>query len=119
MTWGRRKQTEAAQDILFDASKVDLVSLAADESAVELHIVADGAWTGSDEQIRSLQEKVQTYVGYAVDGQLVAAYPECASMPWRIVIQCRSGGPDPRTADVLARTRQPVQGYGGDLVVNG
>ena len=64
-----------------------------------------------------MQEKIHAYVGFAVDGQIAELYPELASMPWRIVIRCLSGRPDVRTADVLARTIEPVRGHGGDLEV--
>ncbi len=117
MAW-RRKQADGVPDeVLFDGATVDAVSIPADGSAVELHIVADAPWTGSDAQITSLQQKIHTYVGFAADGQLAAAHPEAAGLPWRIVVQCRAGKPDERTADVLGRTRQQVQQYDGDLIV--
>ena len=112
----RRKQSEPSSS-LFDPSKVDLVALSPDETTVELLIVADSGWSGSDEQIRSLQEKIHTYVGFAVDGQLAATCPDVADRPWSIVVQCAGDAPDPRTAEVLERSAEPVRGYGGDLQV--
>jgi hypothetical protein len=103
-------------DTLFDSSTIDLVSLAPGEDAVELVIVSDAPWTGSDEQIASLQEKIHAYVGFAADGQMAATHPEVANLPWRIVVSCAQQ-PDPRTADVLARTAEPVAQYGGALDV--
>ncbi len=102
--------------MLFDPTKVDIVA-AAPDGTTELCIVADAPWSGSDAQIRSLQDKIHAYVGFAVDGQLAQLHPELASMPWRIVIRCLSGRPDVRTADVLARTTEPVRAHGGDLEV--
>jgi hypothetical protein len=114
----RRKGTEpGVNEILFDASKVDLVGEPADRSVVELYIVADIPWSGSDAQIRSLQDKLHAYVSYALDGQMVQMYPELSSRPWRIVIRCLTGPPDPRTADVLSRTVERLHRYGGDLEV--
>jgi len=81
---------------LFDVTKIDLVALSADSSTVCLYNVSDFAWTGSDAQIGSLQAKIQSYVGYALDGQMAAAYPETRDLPWRIVIRCRRGAPDAR-----------------------
>lgn len=77
------------------------MALSPNETTVELVIVADAGWSGSDEQIRSLQEKIHTYVGFAVDGQLTETSPEVADRPWSIVVQCGNTAPDPRTADVL------------------
>lgn len=59
-----------ASDVLFDPTKVDLVASAPDWTTAELYIVADAPWSGSDAQIRSLQDKIHTYVGFAVDGQM-------------------------------------------------
>ncbi len=113
----RRKRDDTQQDVLFDSTRIDVVSVTADGSTVELYIVADALWTGSDEQIRSLQEKIHNYVVFATDGRLAATYAEATGLPWRIVLDCQSGTPDERTADVLARTAGPVQRYGGELVV--
>jgi hypothetical protein len=100
---------------LFDPLKVDAVALSADGQTVELFIVQDMAWTGSDAQIQSLQEKVNTYVSYAVDGGMAPDYPETAVLPWRIVVHAQTGPPDDRTAAVLQRLPDRVQAYGGSL----
>lgn len=104
-------------EALFDASKVDLVAISPDGEFVEVIIVADSPWTGSDAQVMSLQQKIQTYVGFALDGQMVATYPETEGMAWRIVIADRAGPPDVRSADVIARIADKVRQYGGDLLV--
>ncbi len=112
------RRTRAEQEPpLFDPATVDLVALAPDATTVDLMIVADAGWSGSDAQIRSLQEKIQSYVSFAIDGQLVQAYPDVADTPWRIVIDCQAGAPDERTAAIIERTRGPIRNYGGDLEV--
>jgi hypothetical protein len=117
VTLRRRDKRGTDSGVLFDPTKVDLVATAPDGMTAELYIVADAPWTGSDAQIRSLQDKIHNYVGFAVDGQMAQLHPELASIPWRIVVRCLSGRPDGRTADVLARTVEPVRGYGGELEV--
>lgn len=104
------------QEVLFDPSKVDLVSEAAD-GTVELVIVVDSPWTGSDAQLTSLQEKVHSYVSFAVDGGLAESYPEVADRPWRILIQSLCGKPDERTGCVLAGLAERLPSYGGALAV--
>ena len=101
----------------FDPAKIDLVSLNASGDRVRLHIVADSPWTGSDEQLQSLQSKIHNYVGFALDGQLVRSYPETEGMPWEVVIDCQAGQPDPRTREVLNQLTEGVRRHGGDLVV--
>ena len=114
--WKKDRKLPAAE-ALFDASKVDLVAISADGTAAEVVIVNDSAWTGSDAQVMSLQEKVHAYVSFALDGQMIAAFPETEGLAWRIVIADRAGPPDTRSADVIARIRDKVRQYGGDLLV--
>jgi hypothetical protein len=101
----------------FDPGKVDLVSIPKSGSVVDLHIVQDNAWIGSDDQLTTLQQKINNYVSFAVDGALLANYPETAGLPWRIVIVSREGQPDPRTSFVLDQITSAVRQYGGELVV--
>ena len=112
-----RRERARKPEFLFDAAKVDLVSLTPDEETVDLYIVQAHAWTGSDAQLRSLQEKVHTYVGYAADGGLTRDYPEVEGLPWRIVLDCQTGDPDLRTSEMLAALIEPLKRYGGVLRV--
>jgi hypothetical protein len=70
-----------ASDVLFDPTKVDIVACAPDGTTAELYIVADAPWSGTDAQVRSLQDKIHAYVRFAVDGQMAQLHPELASMP--------------------------------------
>lgn len=83
--------------------------------AVALFIFERDGWTGSDEQLTSLQEKIHTYVGYALDGQMSLDYPDTAGLPWRIVIESQAGPPDDRSAEMIDRLSEPVRRHGGDL----
>lgn len=110
MRLGKRKQ----EDQLFDPSKVDLVSIAAD-GTVELGLVQANAWTGSEAQVNSFQEKIQTYVSYAVDGGMVEAYPQTQGLPWRIVVHSQAGDPDPNTQHVIGALATRLSAYGGAI----
>lgn len=101
----------------FDPASVDVVALSPDRSTVDLVIVQSGEWTGSDTQLESLQAKIQSYVGYALDGQLVEQYPEVEGLPWRIVIDCQTGPPDALASAVFAHVAQVLPTYGGSLDV--
>jgi hypothetical protein len=79
--------------------------------------VSDSPWTGSNAQLQSLQEKIHNYVSFALDGQLVQAYPETTGLAWEIVIDCQKGMPDPRSAQFLDQIREAVRSYGGELQV--
>jgi hypothetical protein len=106
----KRSQPEPS---LFDPARIDLV--AAREGVVELHVVRDTPWGGSEDEVRTLQEKLQAYVGYALDGQMHTDYPETVGLPWKIVIDSSRGEPDERTAGVLEALRGPLSSYGGEL----
>ena len=113
----RRDRTGGEQESLFDATKVDLVTLSPDHSLAQLYIVNESAWTGSDAQISSLQEKIHNYVSFAVDGQMASTYPETRDLRWTVVIDDQAGAPDSRTAQVIAQVADSVRLHGGDLVV--
>jgi hypothetical protein len=64
MRFGKKKVDER----LFDPAKVDVCAISQD-GVVELFIVQDHPGTGSDAQLQSRQDKVQTYVSYALDSR--------------------------------------------------
>lgn len=104
-----------AAGVTVDPSQVDLVALNAEGTSVELFLVNDAGWTGSDAQLESLQMKVQAYVSYAVDGVMVAAYPDTQGLPWRVVVHTQAGAPDPRAAEVLEALAQRLPAHGGTV----
>jgi hypothetical protein len=104
------------EDALFDAAKVDLLAEPAD-GVIELIMVQDKAWTGSAAQVSSLQDKVQTYVSFALDGDMMRQFPEAAGRPWRVVLHCQTGPPDLRTRSMLDALASRLPDYGGSLLV--
>lgn len=100
---------------LFDPTTIDLVTLSPDDTMVLLYIVQPHGWTGSADEIESLQHKIHAYVGYALDGQMTSDYPQTSGLSWKIIIDCQAGPPDPRTAAVLGEVGEAVRRYGGDL----
>jgi hypothetical protein len=100
---------------VFDPTKIDAVAVTPEEDAILLYIFERDGWTGADEQLFSLQEKIQTYVGYALDGQLNRDYPGTMGLPWRIVIESQKGPPDSRSAEMIDGLAGPVRRYGSDL----
>lgn len=110
MRLGRRQPDE----VPFESSKVDVVSIASD-GVVELGLVQVHEWTGSEVQLQSFQQKIQTYVSYAVDGGMAAAYPETEGLPWRIVVHSNAGPPDANTQHVISTLAERLPGYGGAI----
>ena len=100
----------------FNPQTVDVVSLSPDGTTVELHVVREKPWTGAADELASFQAKVQTYVGYAMDGQLHTDYPETAGLPWTIVVTSYDGGPDEHALYVMSALQERLPAYGGSLV---
>ena len=113
----KKDKSAAVPEALFDATKVDLVAVSRSREAVDLIIVNTSPWTGSDAQVMSLQQKIHTYVGFALDGQMAATYPETEGLAWRIVIDDKAGPVDPTSADIIEQVAEKVRQYGGDLIV--
>lgn len=101
---------------LDDPTMIDMVRLTPKEDAIELIIVANKPWDGSTRQILALQEKWQTYVGFAIYGALARSYPDYAHLPWRIVVET-AGEPDPKTRQFLGRANEESRKQGGEVVV--
>jgi hypothetical protein len=93
---------------------IDLIGESAD-GTVQLFIVNDQPWAGTDEEITALQHKIHNYVSYALDGQMHRDHPDTVGAAWQIVIRSHAGPPDPRTSDVLERVRPALESYGGTL----
>ena len=75
--------------------------LASDPSGEVILVMVEGRqWDGSDERLFELQEKINTYVSFAVNGQLVEEYPYLAGKPVRLELRCVDP-PDDKTASFL------------------
>ena len=73
-------------------------------------------WSGSEEQLFQLQEKLNAYLSFALDGELAEAYPALVGKPLRLLLQCRAE-PDGVTAQMLDIVRQQIAFQGIELEV--
>jgi hypothetical protein len=102
---------------MLDPAKIDFITLSPDGSTALLYIVVDSKWSGSDDELDSLMNKIDNYVGFATDGQMTSTYPETAGLAWNVVIDFQSGAPDARTSEVLEVLGPRVESSGGALSV--
>lgn len=65
---------------------IDLVTISTDGFTCRLHIVETEPWNDRPDATQ-LNAKLLNYVGFALDGQLVAMYPEVANLPIEIVLE--------------------------------
>ena len=92
-----------AQPNVIDALGIDDAS-----GRVILVIRHDGPWEGSDAQLYQLQEKLNAYLSFALDGEMAEEHPEFANRP--IGLRIEAAAPDARTLAMLAEVRRQI-GY--------
>lgn len=64
-------------------------------------------WSGEDWQLFQLQEKLNAYISFILDGELAEGFPDLAGKP--VEIQLRSiHEPDARTLDLIEHVRQQL-----------
>ena len=93
---------------LEQAGVIDALGLDETSGRIVLVIRHDGAWDGSAAQLYLLQEKLNAYLSYALDGEMVETCPHFANRPLGLLIET-AAAPDPRTLRLLAFVRQQVQ----------
>jgi hypothetical protein len=84
-------------------------ALGLDEAAgrVILVIRHDAPWEGSDRQLYLLQEKLNAYVSFALDGEMAEAFPDFAGRPVGLRVES-AATPDARTLHLLAHVRRQI-----------
>jgi len=64
-------------------------------------------WTGGDVQLRQLQDKLNAYASFILDGEMADSFPQHADKP--VEIQLRSKHePDPEALRLLAAAREQL-----------
>lgn len=73
-------------------------------------------WTGNGQQLFQLQEKVNAYLSFALDGEMAENYPELATKAVRLQLNCATE-PDIRTAKLIRLIREQIAFQGIKFVV--
>jgi hypothetical protein len=100
-----------------NAKVVDLITLDAAADTVVLAMFESRAWGSSPEQFRQIEEKINRYMGYALDGFLVEHYPAYEGKPVRIRLDCAEAPTGEAVRFVEAATRA-ITDHGLEFVVN-
>ena len=93
---------------LDQSNVIDALGIDDASGRVILVIRHDAPWDGSDAQLFLLQEKLNAYVSFALDGEMAADYPDFAGHPIGLRIDCFAA-PDPRTLHLLAHVRRQLE----------
>ncbi len=70
-----------------ETNVIDFVTYNPKQDRVMLVMVETRDWGNTGALLPELQQKLNTYVGYAIDGRLVCDYPAYASKPVRIELR--------------------------------
>jgi hypothetical protein len=82
------------------AGVIDMIAHDPKADVAVLVMNALGAWDGSDVRLRQLQERLNTYASFLLDGEFAEAHPELAKKRTRIEVRCASM-PDSRAIELL------------------
>lgn len=82
-----------------------------------LVLVEDRPWEGSTTRLAELQEKVNLYLAFALDGQLAKLRPHTRGKPFELRIDC-DVEPDPDTVAFIEEIRTAIIEYGTTISVN-
>jgi len=89
------------------AHVIDVVAFDAATGDVVLIMTETRPWDGSDERLHQLQEKVNAYLSFALDGEMAEAYPHAAAKSVRLRLKCASE-PDARTLRFIDVIRKQI-----------
>ncbi len=89
------------------AHVIDVIALDAATGETVLVMTETRPWDGSDERLYQLQEKVNAYLSFALDGEMAESYPDAAARPFRLRLKC-SSAPDPRTLRFIEAIRKQI-----------
>lgn len=108
---GNRSSTPPERTGIQHPGVIDLVSLSRDGRVCNLWISEFRKWSGSRRELASLQEKVNNYISFALDGQMVSLYPQSAGKAVSIVLH--TSPPIPASVDgFVGRLRDAVREHG-------
>lgn len=100
---------------------LDLIAVDSATGDVVLAMVERRPWAATPGdlagQLRQIEEKINRYMGYALDGFLVQHHPELADKRVVMRLDCREP-PAGDAALFVAAARQAAQAHGMDFLVN-
>jgi hypothetical protein len=95
---------------------IDLLTHDAASGRAELVMFEPRPWTGGEEQLFQLQEKLNAYLSFALDGEMAEAYPDLVKVSLRVVLRCMDA-PPAEAVEFLAQVREQIALQDIDLEV--
>ena len=95
---------------------IDFVGYNPQTDKVTLAMIEERNWDGSEEQLRQLQEKINNYLSFVLDGQLARAYADYKHKKVVFQLNC-SFPPDTRTLTFLEQVKNALVQYDIEWVI--
>lgn len=96
---------------------LDLITLDDARDQVVLAMFEPRPWDAGPQQLRQIEEKINRYLAYALDGFLVEHYPRYQGKQVQIRLDCASA-PSGEAVPFLAAARRAVEAQGLEFAVN-
>ena len=89
------------------AHVIDIVADDAKTGEAVLIMLEPRPWDGSERRLFQLQEKINAYLSFALDGEMAEAWPALMGRPLRLQIDC-VGMPDATVVEFLSVIREQI-----------
>jgi hypothetical protein len=98
-------------------SVIDLITVDPASGRLRLVMVERRAWGTDPQQLRQIEEKINRYMGYVLDGFLLEHHPEYQGKEVEIQLECAEP-PHAEAARFVEAAGHAIRSHGLDLVVN-
>lgn len=98
------------------ANVIDIVAHDATTGEAALIMLETRPWDDSEARLFQLQEKLNAYLSFALDGEMAEAYPALVNLPLRVQIDCATP-PEGATLDLLSHVHDQIAFQGIKLEV--
>ena len=95
---------------------IDFVGYDPKSEKLTLAMIEERNWDGSDERLLQLQEKINYYLSFVLDGQLSRTYPDYKNKQVVFQLNC-SFPPDESTRTFLDQVKKALDQYDIGLVL--
>ncbi|MGB8354048.1 MAG: DUF6572 domain-containing protein [Chthoniobacteraceae bacterium] len=102
------------------ANVIDVIAYDEKTSEVTLIMRDFREWGGSEKLLFLLQEKINAYLSFALDGEMIEAYPAFVGKAIRLQLDIATA-PDARTLDFIGIVREQIayQGIKFEITIHG
>jgi hypothetical protein len=98
------------------AHVIDVIAHDSKTDEVALIMLESRPWDGSEQRLFQLQEKINAYLSFALDGEMAEAYRQFAEKKIRLQLDC-VGMPDAGVVEFLSAVREQIAFQGINLEV--